>query len=210
LYVLRNFWHREGVHKVVCSRRDISTVLGRLNNMQKRATSQLGFYEVIAAKGVHSVPAERARLNAVIGDIRIDRGRHFVDVPFSELERRLLKIGEGQTHAESPQPSERPRGQMRAPGPSSAHAATKSLTGALRRKPKLVETATDLFGSVSGDSPLDETPKAATDPGWQAWTVRCDACKALVPYIARMDEQMDVPCQDCSYTMRMRPGKHAL
>lgn len=210
IYVLRNFWHRDGVHKVVCSRRDVSSVQTRINAAQKAATSQLGFYEVVAARGVHSVPAARTQIRALLGDIRIDRGRDHFDAPLAELERRLAAMSDLPPQST---PDRWPLNEARRRSPAQSLARSSLKSGVPRKSAsrRLCAGATpDLFDPQTEPSLHDEFAVTALNPNWKAWTARCDACKTPVRYFAQFDERANVACDVCSHNTRIHPGKHVL
>lgn len=170
VYICRNPWHREDTFRVSFTKVDPKKRLEELNAGQRRFTSQIGFYRIVACVQVISVQDVYRKLQSMLASYRVKGSRVFYQAPLPVLCARVETA-------------------------VSTGSSARNLDGA-----GLVQTVGTTAINPDGEhrSIVVELIHGTPHFTWAAWTAACPACRQRLRFKGQIGARGNVNCPSCS------------
>lgn len=204
VYIVRNDYHRTDTFRVGYSASDPARRIGRLNAIQRRMTSQIGFYRLVACQSVLEPKGSFVRLLKLIANRRIDPRRAFFNAPLAYLAEALAQVvttdlatreqpGTDPPEWKSKQHVDRPNPKRNIAGDCDTDLA---IVGTRNE-----DSAGNVFvQSVSG----------LISPSWAPWTAGCGRCGVVLRFTGAIGAASVVACPECGLAIVCRVGARAV
>lgn len=204
VYIVRNDYHRTDTFRVGYSATDPAKRIGRLNAIQRRMTSQIGFYRLVASQSALNPKGSFMRLLKLIANRRIDPRRPFFNAPLAYLAEALTQVVTADL-ATGGQPETNPpewicKRHMDALNPK------RNMAGDCDPDLPIVGTRTeDSAGTV-----FVQSISGLISSSWAPWTAGCGRCGVVLRFTGAIGATSVVACPECGLAITCRVGARAV